>query len=214
MISPSLLSADFMRLQEEIEAIEQAGADMLHLDIMDGHFVPNITFGPMIVSQIRKITNLPLDVHLMISEPEKFVDEFISAGADILTVHVESTVHLHRLLCRIREKGVKAGVSLNPATPIYVLEEIIPVVDLVLVMTVNPGFGGQSFIYEGVDKVRKIKDMLIDNASDALVEVDGGVNNKTAQLLWGAGADVLVAGSYIFSSKDYQGSIASIRNNK
>ena len=211
MIAPSLLSADFTKLSEEIESIEDAGADMLHLDIMDGHFVPNITFGPMIVNQIRKVTSLPLDVHLMILNPERYLNQFIDAGADILTLHTEATVHMHRQLDIIRQNGVKAGVSLNPATSVHTLSEILHNIDLVLVMTVNPGFGGQAFIPEGVDKVRRIKKMLIDNASEALIEVDGGVNSDTAPLLWNAGTDILVAGSYIFSSNNYTDAISSIR---
>ena len=211
MIAPSVLSADFTRLAEEIDAVERAGADMIHLDIMDGHFVPNITFGPFIVSQIRKVTSLPLDVHLMISRPEDYVDAFIDAGADILTVHAESSVHLHRLLSRIREKGVKAGISLNPATSVYALEEILSLLDLVLVMTVNPGFGGQSFIPECVQKVARVREMLDSEGVTAMLEVDGGVNKETAPLLWKAGADVLVAGSYIFGSYDYSSAIAAIR---
>lgn len=211
MIAPSLLSADFTRLGEEIEAIELAGADMLHLDIMDGHFVPNITFGSMIVKQIQKITRLPLDVHLMISDPEKYADSFIDAGADILTVHAEATNHLHRMLTHISSRGVKAGVSLNPGTPICMLDEVAPYLDLVLVMTVNPGFGGQKFIPEGESKVRRIKKMLNDIDSAAIIQVDGGVNKETAPLLWRAGADVLVAGSYVFGADNYKEAIASIR---
>ncbi|MDR0454951.1 MAG: ribulose-phosphate 3-epimerase [Deferribacteraceae bacterium] len=211
MISISLLSADFMKLSEEIEAVEDAGANMLHLDIMDGHFVPNITFGPMIVKQIRKVTSLPLDVHLMITNPEQYINLFIDAGADILTAHTEATVHLHRLLDMIRQKGVKAGVSLNPATPVSALSEIMRMTDLILVMSVNPGFGGQAFIPECVDKVRRIKDMIRKCGSEALIEVDGGVNHDTAPVLWDAGADILVAGNYIFSSANYADAIASIR---
>ncbi len=211
MIAPSLLSADFTRIAEEVEAIENAGADMLHLDIMDGHFVPNLTFGPMLVKQIRKITKLPLDAHLMVSNPETLVDAFADAGADIITVHVESTVHLHRLLSSIRGKKIKTGVSLNPATPVDSISEVTSLLDLVLVMTVNPGFGGQSFIPEGVDKVRRVKELLMKNNSDALIQVDGGVNNQTAPLLWKAGADILVAGSFVFGSGDYTSAIAAIR---
>ncbi len=214
MISPSLLSADFMKLAEEIEAIEDAGADMLHLDIMDGHFVPNITFGPMIVKQIRKATSLPLDVHLMISRPEQYMDHFIDAGADILTVHAEASAHLHRLLDAIRKKGAKAGVSLNPSTPVNALSEVTHLLDLVLVMTVNPGFGGQTFIPEGVGKVRRVKQLILESESEALIEVDGGVNRDTSPQLWNAGADILVAGSYIFNSANYADAIASIRSGR
>ncbi|MDR2401113.1 MAG: ribulose-phosphate 3-epimerase [Deferribacteraceae bacterium] len=210
MIAPSLLSADFTRLGEEIDLLEKAGADLLHLDIMDGHFVPNISFGQGIVKQIHGITGLPLDVHLMISYPENFIDAFIDAGADIITIHVEAANHLHRLLVRIKEKGKKAGVSLNPATPVSSLSEIAAYCDLVLVMTVNPGFGGQSFIPEGTDKVKRVKTLLKEKRSDALIEVDGGVNDETAPLLWKAGADILVAGSYVFRSGDYGEAIDSI----
>jgi ribulose-phosphate 3-epimerase len=211
MIAPSILSADFTRLGEEIDLLEKAGADLLHLDIMDGHFVPNITFGPGIVKQIHGITGLPLDVHLMIANPEIYADAFINSGADIVTVHAEATNHLHRLLSYIRGKKKKTGVSINPATPVNAISEIIPYVDIVLVMTVNPGFGGQSFIPEGADKVKRVKALLKEHKSDALIEVDGGVNDETAPLLWKAGADILVAGSYIFQTKDYGDAIESIR---
>lgn len=211
MIAPSLLSADFTRLSAEIELIEKSGADILHLDIMDGHFVPNITFGPMIVKQIRRITSLPLDVHLMIDNPELFADEFIDAGADYLTVHQEATAHLHRLITHIKDKGVKAGISINPATSICTLEEVISIADMVLVMTVNPGFGGQKFISAGVNKVKKVKELINFSLSKAVIEVDGGVNDKTAPLLWDAGADILVAGSYVFGSQNYAEAISSIR---
>jgi ribulose-phosphate 3-epimerase len=200
-----------MRLAEEIEAIEEAGADMLHLDIMDGHFVPNITFGAMIVKQIHKITRLPLDVHLMIEKPERYIPHFADAGADIITVHAEATVHLHRLLGDIRERGAKAGVSLNPSTSLSTIEEVTSMLDLVLVMTVNPGFGGQTFIREGVDKVARLKLLLESMGNSPLIEIDGGVNAETAPLLWEAGADILVAGSYVFGSADYATAINSIR---
>jgi ribulose-phosphate 3-epimerase len=210
MIAPSLLSADFTRLGEEIDLLEAGGADFLHLDIMDGNFVPNITFGPNIVKQIHGITGLPLDTHLMISNPENFIDIFINSGADIITVHAEATNHLHRLLTHIRSRGKKAGVSINPATPVNAVSEIACYCDLILVMTVNPGFGGQSFIPEGVDKVKRLRALLKDKKSDALIEVDGGVNDETAPLLWKAGADILVAGSFIFQTRDYRAAIDSI----
>jgi ribulose-phosphate 3-epimerase len=210
MIAPSLLSADFTRLGEEIDLLEAGGADMLHLDIMDGCFVPNISFGPSIVKQIHGITGLPLDVHLMICNPEKYIDAFINSGADIITIHAEATNHLHRLLTYIKAKGKKAGVSINPATPLNAVSEIVSYSDIILVMTVNPGFGGQSFIPEGVDKTRRLKALLKEKKSDALIEVDGGVNDETAPLLWKAGVDILVAGSYIFQTRDYRAAIESI----
>jgi ribulose-phosphate 3-epimerase len=210
VIAPSLLSADFTKLGEEITALEKAGADLLHLDIMDGHFVPNITFGPMVVKQIDKVTHLPLDVHLMITSPERYVDDFIEAGADYVTVHAESTVHLNGVLANIRKKGVKAGVSLNPSTSLSFLEEVVNYTDLVLIMTVNPGFGGQSFIPGGLDKVRRVKNFLRAHNSNALLEVDGGVSDKNAESLFLCGADILVAGSYIFS-REYIDAIKSLK---
>jgi ribulose-phosphate 3-epimerase len=211
LISPSLLSADFTRLADEVKTIEAAGADMLHLDIMDGHFVPNLTFGAMIVAQIRPLTSLPLDVHLMVTTPEAYIEPFAKAGADMLTVHVEATVHLHRCLGAIKEQGMLCGVSLNPATPVVNISEVASMLDLVLLMTVNPGFGGQAFISAGVDKLQRCKKLLAEQESLALIEIDGGVNDKTAPLLWQAGADILVAGSYVFGSADYAAAISNIK---
>jgi ribulose-phosphate 3-epimerase len=202
-IAPSILSANFLKLGEEIKAAEAAGADMLHIDIMDGHFVPNITIGPSIVKSIRKITSLPLDVHLMIEEPDKYLRDFIEAGADYLTVHYEASVHLHRTVQRIKESGVKAGVSLNPATPIWSLEHILPDTDFVLLMSVNPGFGGQEFIPQIIDKIKTFKNLLREKGFQILIEVDGGVKLENAADIISAGADILVMGSAFFNSKNY-----------
>jgi len=203
-IAPSILSADFMRLGEEIHAAADAGADLLHIDIMDGHFVPNITIGPAIVAAIRKITKLPLDVHLMIEDPDKYLQDFADAGADYLTVHCEASVHLHRTVQWIRQKGIKAGVSINPATPVSRLESIITDADLVLLMSVNPGFGGQKFIPGTMEKIRKAKEMIRAAGSRALIEIDGGVKQENAQEIADAGADILVMGSAFFESGDYK----------
>jgi ribulose-phosphate 3-epimerase len=203
MLAPSILSADFLKLGEEIQAAEAAGADMLHIDIMDGHFVPNITIGPSIVESIRKITSLPLDVHLMIEEPDKYLRDFIKAGADYLTVHYEASVHLHRTVQWIKESGVKAGVSLNPATPVWNLEHILPYTDLALLMSVNPGFGGQEFIPEVIEKIKILKKLLREKGLSTLIEVDGGVKLENAPEIISAGADILVMGSAFFNFKDY-----------
>ena len=197
-LSPSILSADFLRLGEEIRAAEEAGADMLHIDIMDGMFVPNITIGPAVVGAIKKASRLLLDVHLMIESPERYIDDFAGAGADYLSVHVEASVHLHRTVSRIKEKGVKAGVSLNPSTPLTSIEEILPYLDMALVMSVNPGFGGQKFIPEAIDKVKRLKRLIKDKRLKAVIEVDGGVTPANAKDVARAGADILVMGSAFF----------------
>jgi ribulose-phosphate 3-epimerase len=202
-IAPSILSANFLKLGEEIKATEAAGADMLHIDIMDGHFVPNITIGPSIVESIRKITSLPLDVHLMIEEPDRYLGDFIKAGADYLTVHYEACVHLHRTVQRIKESGARAGVSLNPATPVRSLEHILPDTDLALLMSVNPGFGGQNFIPQVIDKIKILKKLLTEQRLSTLIEVDGGIKLENALDIISAGADILVMGSAFFNSKDY-----------
>jgi ribulose-phosphate 3-epimerase len=202
-IAPSILSADFMRLGEEIKAAEKAGVDMLHVDIMDGHFVPNITIGPFIVEAIRKTTSLPLDVHLMIEEPDRYLKDFIDAGAEYLTVHVETVVHLHRTVQWIKESGAKAGVALNPATSVWALDHILPDVDLIVIMSVNPGFGGQGFIPQAIEKIKSLKEILKERALPTLIEVDGGVKPENAKQVKDAGADILVMGSAFFNSEDY-----------
>ena len=197
-IAPSILSADFARLGEEIRAVEEAGADFIHLDVMDGHFDPNLTIGPAIVEAVNGVTSLPLDVHLMITNPEDYLDDFAAAGADYLTVHVEAQVHLHRTMTRIRELGMKAGVSLNPATPVVALEEVLPLSDLILVMSVNPGFGGQGFIPSSLARIGAIRKKIDDCGCGALIEVDGGIKTDNAAAVREAGADVLVSGSGVF----------------
>ena len=212
LIAPSILSADFARLADEVARVEQAGADLLHVDVMDGHFVPNITVGPPIVEALRKVTKLPLDVHLMVTNPDAFIQEFADAGADYLTVHVETCPHLHRTVQSIKERGVKAGVTLNPATPISSTEEILPEADLLLIMSVNPGFGGQQFIAGSVEKIARARELLNRTGSHALLEVDGGVKVDNAAQIVSAGADILVAGSAIFRSDDYAATIEALRH--
>jgi ribulose-phosphate 3-epimerase len=201
-IAPSILSADFARLGRQVSEAEAAGAYYIHIDVMDGHFVPNITVGPLIVEAVRGVTSLPLDVHLMIETPDRYLEGFCAAGAGILTVHVETCPHLHRTLQQIKELGCRAGVTLNPSTPVTALEEILAYVDLVLIMTVNPGFGGQSFIESTLSKIERVRAMLDQLDSHAELEVDGGIDPRTAPLVIGAGADVLVAGSAIFDSAE------------
>ncbi len=200
MIAPSILAADFAHLAREIESVEQGGADLLHLDIMDGHFVPNMTIGPPVVASIRKITSLPLDTHLMISEPARYIDEFIRAGAHWISVHAEVDAHLHRTIQHLQNQGIKAGVAINPATPISVLEEVMPDVDYILVMSVNPGFGGQEFISSALHKIRKLREWITSNKYRARIEVDGGVDTGNLADVLAAGADTIVAGSAIFRS--------------
>lgn len=211
IIAPSILSANFVRLAEDIARVEAAGADWLHLDIMDGHFVPNLTFGPPIVAAIRKITKLPLDVHLMVTNPAELIEAFAAAGADWLTVHVETEPHLNRLVSRIRELGVRPAVALNPSTPIGVLEEILAEVDMVLVMSVNPGFGGQKFIPGSLSKVSRLKTMIDQQNRPILIQVDGGINDITAPQIINAGADILVAGSAIFGNTDLAAAIQKLK---
>jgi ribulose-phosphate 3-epimerase len=211
MIAPSILSADGSRLGEEIAAVEAAGADMIHIDVMDGHFVPNLTIGPGLIASLRKTTRLPFDVHLMIERPELYIEAFAQAGADWITVHVEASIHLHRTVAMIREKGLKAGVSLNPATPLSQVEPILPDVDLLLVMTVNPGFGGQKFIEGMLPKIAAARRMIREIAPEVLLEADGGVTPKNIRAIADAGADILVAGASIFGSGNYTETIASMK---
>lgn len=210
-IAPSILSADFLRLKEEIKAVEEAGADMLHIDIMDGHFVPNITIGHSIVESIRKVTSIPLDVHLMVEEPDKYLRDFIKAGADYLTVHLEASVHLHRTVQQIKNSGVKAGVSLNPATPVWSLDHILPDIDIALLMSVNPGFCGQDFIPQVIEKIKILKRLISEKGLPTLIEVDGGIKLDNAKDIASAGADILVIGSAFFNSGDYKAIMKSLR---
>lgn len=212
-IAPSILSADFTRLGDEIAAVEKAGADLVHVDVMDGHFVPNLTIGPPLVAAIRRVTKLPLDVHLMMTNPDAFIGEFAKAGADYLTVHVETCPHLHRTIQAIKETGVKAGVTLNPATPLSSVEAILSDIDLLLMMSVNPGFGGQQFIPGVLDKIRRAHTMIHKTKRAILLEVDGGVKADNAGEIVKAGANILVAGSAIFGAPnhDYREAIAQLR---
>ena len=210
-IAPSILSADFSRLGDEVKTVEQAGADYIHIDVMDGHFVPNITIGPMIVKAVRGVTQLPLDVHLMISNPDQFIDDFVQAGADIITVHAEAVNHLHSSLQIIRRAGAKPSVSLNPATPIQMIEYILDDLDMVLLMTVNPGFGGQEFIPGVIPKIERLREMRDKKGLEMEIEVDGGINPETIRIVSAAGANVFVAGSAIFGSNDYSRTIRTMR---
>lgn len=210
-IAPSILSADFSKLGEEIKDVERGGADWIHIDVMDGHFVPNITIGPLIVEAVRPITKLTLDVHLMIENPDQYIEAFAKAGADYITVHAEACTHLHRTIQLIKSYGVKAGVVLNPATPPSVLDYVLEDLDLVLLMTVNPGFGGQAFIPSVLDKIEKVRNMIDEKGLSVDIEIDGGVNPETARLCVERGATVLVAGSAIYNKEDRKQAIADIR---
>jgi ribulose-phosphate 3-epimerase len=212
LIAPSILSADFSKLGEEVKAVESAGADWIHVDVMDGHFVPNITIGSLVVEAARRVTTLPLDVHLMIEDPDQYLEAFAMAGSTYLTVHPEACYHLHRTLQAIKDLGVKAGVALNPATPLSALEWVLADVDLVLVMSVNPGFGGQTFISNAIPKIRDLKSMVGSKNPDVLIAVDGGVNQETIRSVSEAGADAFVAGSAIFCSSDYGETIRKFRD--
>jgi ribulose-phosphate 3-epimerase len=211
LIAPSILSADFAHLGEEIKAVEAAGADWIHVDVMDGHFVPNITIGPLVVKAARQSTTLPLDVHLMIENPDRYIPDFISAGADLVAVQVETCPHLHRTIQMIREGGVRPGVVLNPATPLSAVEWILDDVDVVMIMSVNPGFGGQKFIPASLEKIRRLRTMLDDRSLSTLIEVDGGVNMNTIGDVAAAGANIFVAGSAIYGTEDYANAIGQFR---
>ena len=210
-IVPSILSADFAKLGDEIAMCEAGGADWIHIDVMDGVFVPNLTYGAKVIDTVRRCSSLPLDVHLMVVQPEKYFDDFVRAGASGLTLHAEVAPHLHRQLTRIRELGCRAGVALNPATPLDAVSEVIPEIDLLLIMTVNPGFGGQEFIPYSVDKIRRARLMLDEAGSDAALEVDGGISRETITEVWSAGADTFVAGNAVFSARDPKAEIAALR---
>ncbi|MBE2248393.1 MAG: ribulose-phosphate 3-epimerase [Myxococcus sp.] len=211
-VAPSILSADFGRLADEVKAIERAGADYVHVDVMDGRFVPNLTIGPLVVEAVRKATSLPLDVHLMIVEPEKYIGDFVKAGANLVTVHQEACPHLHRTLQQIRAAGARPSVVLNPSTPLVTLEEVLGEVDQVLLMSVNPGFGGQTFIEATVEKVRRLRAMLdAKGHAHVDIEVDGGINPDTAKRVVAAGASVLVAGNAVFKAPDYARAIAALK---
>jgi ribulose-phosphate 3-epimerase len=211
-IAPSILSADFSKLGEEVKAVDQGGADYIHIDVMDGHFVPNITIGPLIVEAIRPVTKLPLDVHLMIENPDQYIEAFAKAGADYITVHVEACRHLHRTIQSIKSFGIKAGVVLNPATPVETIQHIIGDIDMVLLMSVNPGFGGQKFIPEVLPKIRKVKELAEQKGAEIEIEIDGGVNPETAKDCIEAGATVLVAGSAVYNQPDYAQAISMLRS--
>lgn len=210
-IAPSILSADFSKMREEIELVEKAGADLIHIDIMDGHFVPNLTFGPGFVKSLRKVTSLPLDVHLMISNPEDFIERFVQSGADWISFHIEATPHVHRLIFQIKEMGKKAGISLNPSTPIHFLNEILKDLDFVLIMSVNPGFGGQKFIPSSIPKIAQLNHWIKGKNLPIPIEVDGGVNIENCEELVKNGAEILVSGSGIFNTQDPAGTIRKMK---
>ncbi len=212
MLAPSILSANFVRLEEEIELVTEAGADIIHIDVMDGHFVPNITIGPPVVASIKKISKMPLDVHLMISNPDRHIEAFAEAGADWITIHVEVAVHLHRTIQKIKSMGKKAGVVLNPATPLTNLDYILEDTDLVVLMSVNPGFGGQSFIPSSLQKVRELKKMIDSKGLSTGIEIDGGVSKETIARISEAGANIFVAGSVVFEGNDYRDRITTLKD--
>jgi ribulose-phosphate 3-epimerase len=210
-IAPSILSADFSKLGEEVREVEACGADLIHCDVMDGHFVPNITIGPMVIKALSKVTKLPLDVHLMIEKPERYIKEFIEAGSNMLTIHVEATTHLQRHIQHIKEQGVKAGVSLNPSTPLEALDYILSEADFVLIMTVNPGFGGQKFLRSMLPKIKQLRKTINEKGLSAEIEVDGGIGVENIKDASQAGADIFVAGNAIFGSGDYRKTIQTMR---
>ncbi len=211
IIAPSILSADFSRLGEDIKAVERAGADWIHIDVMDGHFVPNITIGPMITEAVNRVTDLPLDVHLMIESPDRYISDFAKAGADYISVHAEACTHLNRTVSLIRHVGARPGVALNPATPLEALEWVLEDLDFVLIMSVNPGFGGQSFIKNSLDRIRRLKQMIDERHLQTIIQVDGGVNASTIRDISDAGVDSFVAGSAIFGSDDYTATIGGLK---
>ncbi len=213
-IAPSILSADFAFLHEEIKKIEEAGADWIHIDVMDGHFVPNISIGIPVVESLKGRTSLPLDVHLMISNPENYIEKFVKAGADVLCVHAEACTHLHRVIQMIKDMNIPAGVALNPATPLSVLRYVLSHLDMVLVMSVNPGFGGQEFIPSSLDKIKELKKWIARERLNVLIQVDGGINSETAPAVIEAGADILVAGSAVFSGSDVKQAVKMLRTEK
>lgn len=212
LIAPSILSADFTNLKQQIETVEKGGADFIHCDIMDGHFVPNITFGPVMVSAARKCTELPLDVHLMIENPDNYIEEFAKAGANYITVHQEAVAHLHRTISLIKDNGCKAGVTINPATPVESLIDILPFVDLVLIMSVNPGFGGQNFIPHTLKKIDKLVNLRKENNYDFLIEIDGGISSKNIKEVSLHGVDVFVAGSAVYNSNNAAEAVKELKN--
>lgn len=211
-IAPSILSADFSRLREQIEAVERGGAGILHFDVMDGHFVPNITIGLPVLKSLARVTRLPIDAHLMISEPGRYASQFVSAGAKMVSVHVEADAHLHRTLTSIKSDGAQAGVVLNPSTPVGALEEALQFADYVLVMSVNPGFGGQKFIPESLEKVRKLRQLIVERQLDVRIEIDGGIDTSNIETVVEAGAEIIVAGSAVFGGDDPETAVKELRN--
>lgn len=214
LVAPSLLSADFTRIHDAVKLAEQSGSDFIHLDVMDGVFVPNITFGPKMVRDIRKITKLPLDVHLMITRPEHYIEDFAAAGADFITIHGEATIHVHRVLSVIKSLGKKAGISLIPSTPVSAIEEVLPLLDIILIMTVNPGFGGQKLIPETLQKVKTLSELKNARDLNYLISVDGGINRDTAEMVRAAGADLLISGSAFFESSEPSAEVLFLKGNK
>jgi ribulose-phosphate 3-epimerase len=212
MIAPSILSADFSNLEREVKALELAGADMIHIDVMDGHFVPNLSFGPLVINALRKHTKLPFDVHLMIKEPEHFIYDYVKAGSDIITIHHEATLHIDKTLDTIKNLGIKAGISLIPSTPPGVVDYIIDRLDLILVMTVNPGFAGQSFIESQLDKIKTLSEKIKKSDKKIMLSVDGGINEREAKACINAGSDILVSGSFIFQGASYKEQITKLRD--